>query len=92
MLPANHDAAIYQNNPDYGSGGGNALLAGTNGSLFVRRGLLAFDIAGSVPAGATIQSAELTLCLAQYAGSGGGAVALLALHGQRRSFTQPMAA
>jgi hypothetical protein len=84
VLPASHDASIFQNNPDYASGSGNALVSGTNGSISPRRGLLAFDVAGNVPVGATIQSAELTMYLAQFAGSGGGgngaATATIDLH------------
>jgi hypothetical protein len=70
VLPVNHDASIFQNNPDNASGAGNALLAGTNGSSSPRRAMIQFDLS-AIPAGATIQSAELTLFLAQFAGSGG---------------------
>src|SRR5262249_10149697 len=44
----------------------------TNGMNSPRRGLLDFDIAGNVPAGATITGVQLTLFLGQVAGSGGG--------------------
>src|SRR5262249_26038168 len=70
-LPAAHDATIFQNNPDNGSGGGNGLFAGTNGARSPRRALVSFDMTG-VPPGATIQSASLILTLGQVAGSGGG--------------------
>jgi hypothetical protein len=70
VLPASHDATIFQNNPDNASGAGNGLFAGTNGSLSPRRALIAFDLS-ALPAGATIESATLTLYLGQFAGSGG---------------------
>ena len=37
------------------------LKTGNTGNVDARRALLAFDLAGSIPAGATILSAELTL-------------------------------
>jgi hypothetical protein len=45
------------------NGAGTAMFAGRNASPSnsIRRGLVLFDIAGSVPAGATILSAQLTL-------------------------------
>jgi hypothetical protein len=71
-IGASKDATIFQNNPNNSSGAGNGLFAGTNGTSSPRRGLIAFDVAGSVPAGATIDTAQLTLYLAQVAGAGGG--------------------
>src|SRR5262249_19436624 len=53
-------------------GAGNGLFAGTNGTASPRRALIAFDIAGNVPTGATISSVQLTLYLGQVAGGGGG--------------------
>src|SRR5579863_7995017 len=69
------DTTIFQNNVNNSLGGGQVMFAGTNGSTTPspRRALLEFDIAGSVPAGSTIQSVQLTLYLAQVAGSGAGA-------------------
>ncbi|HEY2828133.1 MAG TPA: DNRLRE domain-containing protein, partial [Pirellulales bacterium] len=66
------DNTIFQNNVDNSSGGANGLYAGTNGSSSPRRGLIAFDVAGNVPGGATITGVQLTLYQAQVAGSGGG--------------------
>lgn len=71
-LDALHDATIFQNNVDNSNGAGPAIFAGTNGANSPRRGLISFDIAGSIPAGATIDAVQLTLFLAQVAGSGGG--------------------
>jgi hypothetical protein len=67
-----HDATIFQNNPNNSNGAGPALFAGENGAGSPRRGLLEFDIAGFVPAGSTINAVQLTLFLAQVAGSGAG--------------------
>jgi hypothetical protein len=66
------DGTIYQNNPNNASGQGPGLFAGTNGMDSPRRGLLQFNVAGSVPQGAIITGAQLTLVLGQVAGSGGG--------------------
>lgn len=71
-IGASKDATIYQNPPDNSNGAGAGLFAGTNGLNSPRRGLLEFDIAGAVPAGATVESAQLTMYLGQVAGSGGG--------------------
>src|SRR5689334_10716404 len=71
-IGASKDVTIFQNNVDNSSGAGNGLFAGTNGTSSPRRALLAFDIAGKLPAGAIIQGVQLTLTLGQVAGSGGG--------------------
>ncbi len=50
------------------NGAGNSIFAGTSGPFggdTIRRGLLAFDVAGSLPADATITGADLTLYLMQ---------------------------
>jgi len=57
------------------SGAGDFVVAGNTGQGLARRALLAFDLAGSVPAGATITSAALTLTLRQTS-AGPHAVAL----------------
>jgi hypothetical protein len=71
-LDASRDATIYENNVNNSNGAGPATFAGINGTGSPRRGLIDFNIAGSVPAGATINGVQLTLFLAQVAGSGGG--------------------
>jgi hypothetical protein len=48
-----------------GNGAGAYVFVGKTGQGAIRRGLLAFDIAGSVPAGATITRARLTLHLSK---------------------------
>jgi hypothetical protein len=84
-LAPTKDNTIYQSNVNNSNGAGTQMYSGTNTAASPRRGLIAFDIAGNVPAGATINSAQLTLYLAQIAGSGGGggsgvASATLGLH------------
>jgi hypothetical protein len=71
-IGASKDATVYQNVVNNSSGGGNALFSGTNGMGSPRRGLIAFDVADDIPAGATITGVQLTLFLGQVAGSGGG--------------------
>lgn len=43
------------------NGAGPGFFVGANQNLIVRRGLIAFDIAAAIPAGATITGATLTL-------------------------------
>jgi hypothetical protein len=76
-LTAAQDTTIYESVApfDYGSaelnksnGAGDFIFAGRANSFnsgLIRRGLLAFDIAGAVPAGATITSVSLRLYLSQ---------------------------
>jgi hypothetical protein len=71
-IGASKDASIFQNNVNNSSGGGNALIAGTNAQSSPRRALIAFDVAGNVPAGATIDNVQLNLVLGATAGGGGG--------------------
>jgi hypothetical protein len=69
-IGASKDNSIFRNAPNNSAGGSAGIFAGTTAFGAPRRGLIAFDVAGSVPAGATITSAELTL----YLGVAGGAV------------------
>ncbi|HUB24860.1 MAG TPA: DNRLRE domain-containing protein, partial [Tepidisphaeraceae bacterium] len=48
------------------------IFVGTDGQDNPKRGLIEFNIAGTIPADATITSATLTLTVGQVAGSGGG--------------------
>ncbi len=48
------------------------LLVGTDGSNNPKRSVIEFNIAGAVPAGATITGVTLQLTVGQVAGSGGG--------------------
>ena len=63
LAPAK-DNTLYQNPTGARSNGaGPFLFAGRNSQAMnsIRRGLLAFDVAGSIPPGATIVSASLTM-------------------------------
>jgi len=59
------DNTIFQSNVNNSLGAGQAIFAGSSGQGSPRRGLIQFDIAGSVPAGSTITGAQLTLFLNQ---------------------------
>jgi hypothetical protein len=71
-IVSSRDATIYQNDPDNSNGAGFTLFAGTKGTGSPRRALLAFDVAGNIPALSTINSVQLTLVLQGVAGQGGG--------------------
>jgi len=62
VLTPSLDNTIY-GTTDRSNGEGAALFAGFSGSGKTLRSLLSFDIAGSVPAGATIVSVSLTLTI-----------------------------
>lgn len=67
-LSAARDNTLYQN--EFGAisnGAGEHLFTGVNGFGEARRGLLQFDVAGAIPAGAMIQNAELTLSMSRTA-------------------------
>jgi MYXO-CTERM domain-containing protein len=59
-ITTNRDTSLYQENPTFSNGAGAYMYSGLSGGG-IRRGLISFDIAGNVPAGATITSASLTL-------------------------------
>lgn len=63
------DATIYNDGVgNRADGAGSTMysgLAGTNTTWPVRRALVAFDVAGAVPAGATIQSVQLKLYMSK---------------------------
>jgi hypothetical protein len=63
------DASIFKNNTDNSNGAGPGIFAGDNGMDSPRRGLIEFNIAGSIPAGSTITGVQLTLFLGQVAGT-----------------------
>jgi hypothetical protein len=61
-LVATKDNTLYQDPLGARSNGaGDHFFAGLNGNAETRRGLLAFDVAGALPAGATVTAATLTL-------------------------------
>lgn len=58
------DNTLYEYDPaegDHSNGAGFHFFAGENGMGEVRRGVLAFDIAGSVPPGSTITAVTLSM-------------------------------
>src|SRR6266516_1244724 len=58
------DNTLYEFDPaegDHSNGAGFHFFAGENGMGELRRGVLAFDIAGSIPPGSTITSVSLSM-------------------------------
>lgn len=67
------DTGLFENNPNNNLGGMNFMPVGTTGpaaSGSRSRGLLKFDVANHVPAGATISSATLSLTVVGFNGFG----------------------
>jgi hypothetical protein len=61
-IVAGPDTTLSQRQPNNNLGGHAQVLSGADGTGgLLRRGLFLFDVAGSIPAGATIDSATLTL-------------------------------
>jgi hypothetical protein len=58
MIGASRDNTIYQRAVNNSAGGAAGIVSGANGQGSPRRGLVTFDVAGSVPAGAVITAAE----------------------------------
>jgi hypothetical protein len=78
-IGASRDNTIFAADSSASDGGGIGMFVGTDasGAAGDHRALVGFDVAGNVPAGAIIQSVDLTLTLGQVAGakddgSGGG--------------------
>src|SRR5258708_765354 len=53
------DNTIFSESNSLSNGAGGGLFAGNTNNGATRRALLAFDVAGSVPAGSTITGAQL---------------------------------
>jgi len=53
------------------NGGGPGMFSGGNGALAAHRGLIAFDVAGNIPAGSVITDVSMTPHIGIVAGSGG---------------------
>ncbi|HEX5471125.1 MAG TPA: DNRLRE domain-containing protein [Lacipirellulaceae bacterium] len=62
-IGAMKDNTIFQSNSNNSAGGSAGIFSGANGQSSTRRGLIAFDIAGNVPAGSVITGAQLSLYL-----------------------------
>ena len=64
VINPTQDNTLYEYDPaegDHSNGAGFHFFAGENGMGELRRGVLAFDVAGSIPAGSTITAVSLTL-------------------------------
>ena len=77
ILGASKDNTLFQSAVDSSGGGAAGIFAGATGTGSPRRALIAFDVAGSLPSGATITSVQFTLHLAL---TGGGSSQSFALH------------
>ncbi len=68
-IVSSKDTTIYQNiDGRIANGSGQHMFAGKTNSDLLRRALVAFDVAGSIPAGAEVLSAELTLNMSRTRG------------------------
>ncbi len=77
VLNPTKDNTLYQNGSGAWSNGlGDYLFAGTDNSFNFKRAVLAFPVSDSVPAGATILSASLTLNMNKAPTSNGRTVAM----------------
>jgi len=65
LTPHKDNTLIENASGSLSNGAGDIFVGQNNNGNLVRRGLLAFDVAGSVPAGATIQSVTLTMYVTQ---------------------------
>lgn len=63
-IPSAGDTTLSQSYPDNNLGGESFLESGLNDNAEVSRALLKFDVAGNLPANATIQRVTLTLTVA----------------------------
>lgn len=65
-LTSSKDNTLYQNaSGSLSNGSGDYFFAGTTATTQIRRGLLAFDVAGHIPPGSTVISASLTLVMSR---------------------------
>jgi len=69
-LGASKVSTIFENQPDNSIGKGPAVFVGGDASGSPRRGMIDFNIAANIPVDAIITSAQLTLYLADVAGTG----------------------
>ena len=64
-ITSDRDSGIYAASSDLANGAGPSFLVGKTGSNGITRALMRFDVAGTVPDGATVNSAALTLRMIQ---------------------------
>ena len=69
-IVASKDHSIFQSAVSNSAGGSAGIFSGANANGSPRRGLVAFDVAGSVPAGSLIIGTQLTM----YLGNAGSAL------------------
>ncbi len=62
---SDRDNTMYSENPGNSNGAGDFLFSGKTNNGHTRRALIRFDIAASVPAGATITNVTLTLYMSR---------------------------
>lgn len=60
VLSASRDGTLYEDG-EYSNGAGVHMFAGETNFAGARRALIAFDVAGAIPAGSVIESVELRL-------------------------------
>ncbi|MFQ5876470.1 MAG: DNRLRE domain-containing protein [Acidobacteriota bacterium] len=65
LAPVKDNTLYETSDGSLSNGAGQHLFAGNNGLGETRRGLIAFDIAGGIPPGATITGASLTLSMSR---------------------------
>ena len=69
MISPVKDNTLYESSDgSLSNGGGGHLFSGMNNDGSIRRAILAFDVAGSIPAGATINRVSLRLTMSRTAG------------------------
>lgn len=64
VMGALKDNTMFENMPNNSGGGAAGIFSGNNNTPSKRRGLIAFNIAANVPAGAAITGVELSMYLA----------------------------
>lgn len=74
-IPASKDTTIYSEDDAYSNGAGAWFFAGRTSSGALRRALISFDVAASVPAGSTVTGVTLQLYMSRTR-SGGHTVRL----------------
>jgi hypothetical protein len=71
QLVSSKDNTLIQSSDPVSDGAGVHFFAGTTIANSIRRGLIAFDIAGNIPAGSTVQSVRLQLHMSKTIGPEG---------------------
>ena len=70
-LNPSKDNTLYEYvDVDLSNGAGNHFFAGRTGQGYIRRGVLAFDIAGNIPPGSAITGVSLSMRLSRGGGNG----------------------